>query len=290
MRKMIDFPKRLTCVSRKVINEIVKKAIDEDIGIKGDLTSFYLLGNEKRIKRAVVIAKQDGVICGVEFFVTAFKFIDEEIEVKLFKKDGDSVKEKDIIAEIKGTSYSLLAGERVALNFLGFLSGISTKVNLYAQSIRFSQTKLLDTRKTLPGLRLPEKYAVAIGGGYNHRYGLYDMILIKENHIASVGSLKEAVRRAKELNLEVPVEVEINSMAQIDEVLETDAEIVMLDNMNNENVEKAFNILKEYKYVEVSGNVDQKRLIELAEIGVDFVSMGELTHTIKPLDISMLIE
>lgn len=287
MRKAIDFPKKLLSIPENIIENLIRISFQEDIG-KEDITANALLENKK--ENAIIFAKENGVICGTDFIKNSFKIYDLTTEVKLLKKDGDIVKKGEIIARISGNTKSLLSVERTALNFLGFLSGISTKVYNYTKEIKFSNTKLLDTRKTIAGMRLLQKYAVSIGGGYNHRYGLYDMFLIKENHIKSVGSIKEAVRRAKSFLPDALVEIEINSIEQIDEVLETEAEIVMLDNMNDEEVKKAFNLLKDEKYVEVSGNVNKERLIKLAEIGVDFVSMGELTHTIKPLDISMLIE
>ncbi len=290
MRKQIDFPRKLNFISNVQIENLVKSALYEDLGEIGDITTSSLLRREERAGRAYVIAKENGIVCGVEFFKKAFELVDIETEVEIIKKDGDFVRKSDLIAKVEGYSYSLLISERVALNFLGFLSGISTKVNSYVQSISFSQTKLIDTRKTLPGLRLPEKYAVATGGGYNHRLGLFDMILIKENHIKAIGNITEAVKRAKFFRPEMLVEVEIESLDQVEEVLKTEAEIVMLDNMSDEDVMRAFDRIKPYKYVEVSGNVDSERLIKLARIGVDFVSMGELTHTVKPLDVSMLIE
>ncbi|MEJ5283656.1 MAG: carboxylating nicotinate-nucleotide diphosphorylase [Brevinematia bacterium] len=287
MRKAIDFPKRLLSIPEYIVENLIKISFEEDIG-KEDITANALLKNKK--EKAIIFTKEKGIVCGTDFIKKSFKLYDPDTEVSILKKDGEIVEKGEKIAEITGITRNLLSVERTALNFLGFLSGISTKVYNYTNEIKFSHTKLLDTRKTIAGMRLLQKYAVSIGGGYNHRYGLYDMFLIKENHIKSVGSIKEAVRMAKNFIPDALVEIEINSIQQIDEVLQTEAEIVMLDNMNDEEVKKAFNLLKNEKYVEVSGNVNKERLIKLAEIGVDFVSMGELTHTIKPLDVSMLIE
>lgn len=289
MRKEIDFPKKLTFIPLEIIENLIKVAFEEDIKY-GDITSKLILKEEKKIKKARIFAKEDGVICGLDFVKKTFQFLDNNTSVITHKKDGDIVEKGEVIANIEGSSLTLLSGERTALNFLGFLSGISTKVRNYTKFIASSNTKLLDTRKTIPSMRIPQKYAVAVGGGYNHRYGLYDMVLIKENHIAVAGSIKEAVYRVKSSNPDVLVEIEINSLDQINEVLDTSAEIVMLDNMDNEKVKIAFELLKKEKYVEVSGNINKERLIELSKIGVDFVSMGELTHTVKPLDISMIIE
>jgi len=290
MRKSIDFPKRIKKIDESVIDNIVSIALHEDLLTVGDLTTKSLLEKEKRLVKAFVFSKEFGMVCGIDFFKKSFLKIDENVDIIIYKKDGEEVNKGENIAEINGNAFSLLTAERTALNFLGFLSGIATKVNFYTKLIKSSPTKILDTRKTLPGLRVLEKYAVATGGGFNHRYGLYDMILIKENHIYSVGSIKEAVKRAKDFNPNEIVEVEIQNLNQIEEVLNTGAEIVMLDNMNNDQIKKAFQLLKDTKFVEVSGNVNKERLVELADIGVDFVSMGELTHTIKPLDISMIIK
>ncbi|MCX7821750.1 MAG: carboxylating nicotinate-nucleotide diphosphorylase [Brevinematales bacterium] len=287
MRKNIDFPKKLSSVPQNIIVNLINISFNEDIK-SGDVTALALLANKK--EKAIIFAKEEGIVCGTDFIEKSFKLYDDETEVILLKKDGEIISKGERIAEIRGNVKSLLSVERTALNFVGFLSGIATKVYYYTKEIQFSNTKLLDTRKTIAGMRLLEKYAVSIGGGYNHRYGLYDMFLIKENHIKSVGSIIEAVKRAKEYKPDMLVEVEINSIEQLEEVLKTEAEIVMLDNMKDGEVKKAFDLLKTEKYVEVSGNVNKERLIKLAEIGVDFVSMGELTHTIKPLDISMLLE
>ncbi len=289
MKRKIDFPKRITEIKANIIRKLVLNALEEDVK-SGDITSIALLKRNFKKDKAIIFAKENGIVCGINFLVEAFKSVDKNAEVITYKNDGEKVEKGEKIAEIKGKPLSLLSAERTALNFLGFMSGISTKVWNYTKEISFSNTRLIDTRKTIPGMRLVQKYAVSMGGGYNHRYGLYDMILIKENHIEAVGGITEAVKRAKEYNKNIIVEIEINSLNQVEEVLKTEADIVMLDNMNNEEVKKAFSLLKEEKYVEVSGNVNKERLIELANIGVDFVSMGELTHTIKPLDISMLIE
>jgi nicotinate-nucleotide pyrophosphorylase (carboxylating) len=290
MRKTIDFPKRLLKLDDSLKENLIKNAFFEDLGARGDITTLATVSKFNITKTADIIAKESGIVCGIELFEKSFLYLDREIFIEKFKIDGEKVERGEIIAKVSGKADKILSAERVALNFLGFLSGIATKVFWLVSRISGSNTKLLDTRKTLPGLRILEKYAVATGGGYNHRIGLFDMFLIKENHIFAVGSIKEAVRRAKEFDSKMIVEVEIQSLDQIDEVMGTEAEIVMLDNMNDDEVKKGFFMLKEEKYVEVSGNVNEERLLKLAEIGVDFVSMGSLTHTLKPLDISLLIK
>lgn len=289
-KKSIDFPKKITNLNYEKLKHLIELSIKEDFGDKGDITSRTLLKELKNNVEAKVIAKDNGVICGLEIVNIVYNYINPDIKIEIFKKDGDLVSKGDIILKLYGIPLSITEGERISLNFLGMMSGISTKVNRLVELIKGSTTKLLDTRKTLPGLREIEKYAVSIGGGYNHRLGLYDMILIKDNHIAAVGSIKRAVELAKEQFPEnMVIEIEVGNLNQVEEALTTEADILMLDNMNNQMIKEAIKLINNEKYIEVSGNVDENRLIELAEIGVDFVSMGALTHTIKPLDLSLLI-
>lgn len=289
-KKIIDFPKKITNLNYEKLKHLIELSIKEDFGDKGDITSRTLLKELKNNVEAKVIAKENGVICGLEIVDIVYNYINPDIKIEFFKKDGDLVSKGDIILKLYGIPLSITEGERISLNFLGMMSGISTKVNKLVDLIKGSTTKLLDTRKTLPGLREIEKYAVSMGGGYNHRLGLYDMILIKDNHIAAVGSIKRAVELAKEQFPEnMVIEIEVGNLNQVEEALTTEADILMLDNMNNQMIKEAIKLINNEKYIEVSGNVDENRLIELAEIGVDFVSMGALTHTIKPIDLSLLI-
>jgi nicotinate-nucleotide pyrophosphorylase (carboxylating) len=288
-RLMINFPKKMEKINPELLEKIVRIAVQEDLGNIGDITSSALLGNVKEKIHAKVIAKEKGIVCGIEVFKYVYSFVDSGVTIKTLKKDGDSVNKGETILEMDGKPASITTGERIALNFLGMMSGVASKVNRLVKILEGSPVKLLDTRKTMPGLREFEKYAVNKGGGYNHRFGLYDMVLIKENHIAAAGGITRAVKLAKEKYPDAVVEIEIAEIGQIEEVLATKADIVMLDNMDNGKVKKAFGLLKKDKYVEVSGNVDEARLAELAGIGVDFVSMGALTHTVQPLDLSLLI-
>ena len=292
-KKPIDFPKRLLSVPAGEVDALLKLAVLEDLDGTGDITTASTFKNilyEKRSAR--VIAKEYGVVCGTLVFKQTYAMTSSSmnLDIRILKQDGERVERGEAVVEIHSTPSVITTAERIALNFLGLLSGVSTKTRKYADLISGSQTKLLDTRKTIPGLRLLEKYAVAIGGGYNHRMGLYDMALIKDNHIAAVGSLSQAVRMTRESYPGIVIEVETSTLEQVKEALSTQADIVMLDNMDNAMVKEALKMLGDEKYTEVSGNVDEKRLVELAGIGVDFVSMGALTHTVKPLDLSMLLD
>lgn len=286
----VDFPKRIQSIDPLLLDSIISLAIREDLGTLGDITTQALLERLEKTVSAEIIAKEDGVICGVEVLREVYKRISTGLEVTTMKYDGETVHSGDVIVHLSGKPSWITSGERVALNFLGLMSGVATKTRKYARLLEGTPTRLLDTRKTLPGLREFQKYAVLTGGGCNHRIGLYDMVLIKENHIAAVGSISRAVELAKRSFPETVVEIEVESMEQVAEALKTEADVVMLDNMDNSMVEKAFSLLKGKKLVEVSGNITEERLSTLGKIGVDFVSMGALTHTVKPLDISLLIK
>ncbi|MGA2141316.1 MAG: carboxylating nicotinate-nucleotide diphosphorylase [Brevinematales bacterium] len=293
-KKIIPFPGRLGSIPSEIIKKAVSAALEEDLGAAGDITSLYTLtgpGNQGgSVLRAEVIAKEDGIVCGIGIFMSVYREIDPDLAFKIFIEDGQNVSRGGIIAEITGNSSSITTGERTALNFLGLLSGISTNVNNLASLVRGTGLKILDTRKTLPGLRIFQKYAVAVGGGWNHRMGLFDMVLIKDNHIAAAGGIENAVGKARSRGGPgIVIEVEAGSLEEARIALGTSADIVMLDNMDNSDVKAAAALLKNDKYIEVSGNIGRDRLAELAEIGVDFVSMGSLTHTVRPLDLSLLI-
>ena len=289
-RKEISFPRTMHSVPESIIENLIESALREDLGSRGDITVQALLADTQEQRNAVIVAKEDGVICGAGIAARVFEKVDPQLKIEILMNDSSIVTKGDIIMKVSGSAGSITSAERTALNFLGFLSGISTRTHQLTQILKNSPTRLLDTRKTIPGLRDLQKYAVFCGGGSNHRIGLFDMILIKENHIAAAGGVTEAVRRARAFDPDGVVEVETETLEQVREALCTDADIVMLDNMDNAMVEKAFAILSGSKYVEVSGNVNEKRLEELARIGVDFVSMGGLTHTLKPLDLSLLIK
>ncbi len=287
--KKIDFPKNITSIRPGLLERIVDLAISEDLGSSGDITSQSLFKDQTKIVSAKIIAKEEGIVCGLDILKYVYSRIDTSVTVEPYKTDGDIVKKGNVISKISGKALSITMGERIALNFLGMLSGISTKVNRLVKLVHGYPVKLLDTRKTMPGLRELQKYAVNVGGGCNHRLGLYDMILIKENHIFAAGGITEAVRAARANFPDKVIEVETETLDQVKEAMGTDADIIMLDNMNNGMVNEALKIINSGKYTEVSGNIDEKRLVELAGSGVDYISMGSLTHTVKPLDISLLI-
>ncbi|OHD53628.1 MAG: nicotinate-nucleotide diphosphorylase (carboxylating) [Spirochaetes bacterium GWF1_51_8] len=292
-REGLDFPKRIQKVSPGLLKDLIEIAVREDLDGIGDITTQALFKNiSEDTRSARVTAKERGVVCGIDVALAVYSIVSNQsgVEIMPRKLDGEIAEKGETILTLKGRPSGITTGERIALNFMGILSGVATKTRRYADLISGSSTRLLDTRKTLPGMRELQKYAVATGGGYNHRMGLYDMILIKDNHISAVRSLTKAVELAKAAYPFVPIEVETTTIEQVAEAVETEADILMLDNMNNDLVREALRIIGGSKYIEVSGNVDEKRLVELAGIGADFVSMGELTHTVKPLDLSLLFD
>jgi nicotinate-nucleotide pyrophosphorylase (carboxylating) len=292
-KRIIPFPKKIEKLSPFFLKNLIELAVREDLNGIGDITSVTCFKEIKdEIKTAKVIAKEDGIVCGVDVFKTVYETATSSLltEIEILKTDGSNVRRGETVIRIKGRASSIAVPERIALNFLGLLSGVATKANRLSSSIAHTSAKLLDTRKTIPGLRELQKYAVAIGGGFNHRIGLYDMILIKDNHIRAVGSIGKAVSLAGETYPEIVIEVETGTIAEVEEALKTDADIIMLDNMDNPTVAKALTLIEGEKWVEVSGNIDEHRLVELAQMGVDFISMGALTHSVSPLDFSLLVD
>jgi len=288
----IDFPKKIERLSTIQLSQLIALAVQEDLKCAGDVTTQSLFqGLENSVKSARIVAKENGVICGLPAVEQVYHMLGEQnkCHMEFFKMDGEPVSSGEVVAHIKAVPSLLTVGERIALNFLGLMSGIATKTHELSGILKGSGVRLLDTRKTIPGFRELSKYAVSKGGGYNHRLGLNDMILIKENHITAVGSLREAVKRARDTHPELVIELETESLEQVREALDTSADILMLDNMDDETVKKAVAMVGEAKYLEVSGNVTPERLKSIATLGVDFVSMGALTHTICPLDLSMLM-
>jgi nicotinate-nucleotide pyrophosphorylase (carboxylating) len=268
-----------------VIDELIKKAFDEDFPY-GDITSEALIEPGSR-STAVLLAKEDGVIAGLEVFQRVYTLLGD-VECRLFSEDGASVRRTEKIAELTGDTRNILAGERTALNFIQRMSGVATLTNRCVEALSGSRTKLLDTRKTTPGLRYLEKYAVAAGGGSNHRFGLSDGILIKDNHIKAVGGVARAVERAREKHgFARKIEVEAETLEMVREALEAGADIIMLDNMDSERMKQAVSMIGGRALTECSGNVTRERLRELGEIGVDYISSGALTHSYSSLDLSL---
>ena len=235
-----------------------------------------------------LICKQDGIICGLPIFARVFQLLDEKTKVEFYVGDGDEVKKGQLMAKVEGDIRILLSGERTALNYLQRMSGVATYTHEVAALLKGSNTKLLDTRKTTPNNRLFEKYAVKVGGGNNHRYNLTDGVMLKDNHIGAAGSITKAVTMAKEYAPFVrKIEVEVENLDMVKEAVEAGADIIMLDNMSHEDMQKAMEIINHKAEVEVSGNVTRENIKRLVDLGVDYVSSGALTHSAPILDISL---
>ncbi|AEF02012.1 carboxylating nicotinate-nucleotide diphosphorylase [Alteromonas naphthalenivorans] len=273
------------------IREQVSLALIEDLGgelnAHNDITANLI--DESENATATIITREQCVICGVAWVEQAFALIDERLELVWQVKDGDTVAADTTLLTLTGSARAILTAERVALNFLQTLSATATVTASYAKLLAGSNTKILDTRKTLPGLRMAQKYAVHCGGGQNHRIGLFDAFLIKENHIFSCGSIEKAISRAKEMKPGKPVEVEVESLEELQQALLAGADIVMLDNFTNEQIQKAVALTQGQCKLEVSGNITDERLSSLATLGVDYISSGALTKNVKAIDLSLRV-
>ena len=271
------------------IGSLIENALKEDIG-NGDITTNALIPDSMN-SSATMVAKADGIIAGMNVAEAVFRYLSPQISWNPFVQDGDSIKKGDLLVEMSGPFRSLLTGERLALNFLQRMSGIATMTSLFVAQVAGTGTKILDTRKTVPGLRLLDKYAVKAGGGENHRIGLYDMVLIKDNHIKVAGGIKKAVEQIR-INLPsgMKIEVETTTIQEVKEAIEMKADIIMLDNMNNETMKRCVELINHQAKVEASGNMSFERIKEVAATGVDYISIGALTHSVMALDISMNIQ
>lgn len=268
------------------VDEIIEAALQEDMP-RGDITSESII-DSKSVSEASMIAREGGVLAGIEIAENVFKKIDHTIKFKKLKKDGQDFRRNSKLAHIKGSSISILKGERLALNFIQRLSGIATLTKKYTDLLKGSNTKLLDTRKTTPCLRMLEKYAVRMGGGVNHRLNLSEMVMIKDNHIKLVGSIKESIQRArKSVGNDIKIEVETSCLDEVKEAVQYGADIIMLDNMSPQEIRKAVKLVNGKTPLEVSGNITLDNLSEVAGLGVDFISVGSLTHSYKSLNISL---
>lgn len=275
-------------MNRLLWEESVRAALNEDIGFQ-DITTESIVDEAHR-SQAEIMAKQEGMIAGLEVVETVFRLLNPEVEFSTKVKDGDKVNPGQIIAAVYGPTRTLLAGERTALNFLQHLSGIATATARAAELVRGHACRIVDTRKTTPGLRMLEKYAIRVGGGHNHRLGLYDAVLIKDNHIEAAGGITQAVAKVREhVGHMVKIEVEAESLEQVAEVLETKAEVIMLDNMGPELMAEAVKLIAGKAMTEASGGITLDNLQTVAETGVDLISLGWLTHSAPVLDISMNI-
>lgn len=277
------------------MNNITMKINADDLilcALKEDITSEDITTNSVMRKyqkgEVELICKQDGIIAGLEVFRRVFVLLDGDTEVIFFVKDGDAVKNGEKLGIVRGDIRVLLSGERTALNYLQRMSGIATYTNTIVQMLKGTKTKLLDTRKTTPCMRIFEKYAVKVGGGYNHRFNLSDGILLKDNHIGAAGGVKQAVAMAKEYAPFVrKIEIEVEDLDMLNEALEAGADIIMLDNMSVEDMEKAVKLCAGRAETECSGNVTKENIARLTGIGVDYISSGALTHSSPILDLSL---
>lgn len=268
------------------IRQAVCMALKEDVG-EGDVTAQ--LCDTKKIK-ARLISRESAILCGQQWVDETFRQLDETIQINWSCQDGDSIHPDLTICEITGNAPNVLTGERTALNFLQSLSGTATIANQYAQQLSDTNTKLLDTRKTIPGLRRAQKYAITCGGGNNHRMGLYDAYLIKENHITACGSIENAITKAKFLHPKLTIEVEVETLAQLNEAIGCDADIALLDNFSLAEVTQAITIAKGKIRLEVSGGITLNNIKEYAQLGIDYISVGALTKHVHAIDFSMLFE
>jgi nicotinate-nucleotide pyrophosphorylase (carboxylating) len=262
----------------------VKTALHEDVG-SGDITAELI--PDDATASATLITREHATLAGRQWFDEVFNQLDSSIEINWLVEDGDVITPNQKLCDLSGLARSILTGERTAINFLQTLSGTATSVASFASLIKDTETKILDTRKTIPGLRLAQKYAVTCGGGKNHRVGLYDAILIKENHIIAAGGITEAIDIAKKKK--VPVEIEVESLQELEEALEAKPDQVLLDNFNIAELNKAVLITKGRAKLEASGNVDKQSIRAIAETGVDYISIGALTKHIQAIDFSMRI-
>ena len=267
-------------------DHLILEALKEDISSE-DVTTNSVMKEAVR-GEVQLICKQDGIIAGLNVFARVFQLLDAGTEVEFFCKDGDAVKSGEQMGVVRGDIRVLLSGERVALNYLQRMSGIATYTNSVVKLLKGSKTKLLDTRKTTPNMRIFEKYAVRVGGGFNHRYNLSDGVLLKDNHIGAAGSVKKAVEMAREYAPFVrKIEVEVENLDMVREALEAGTDIIMLDNMSPEEMKEAVRIIDGRAETECSGNVTKENIARLTAIGVDYISSGALTHSAPILDISM---
>ncbi|NLM09395.1 MAG: carboxylating nicotinate-nucleotide diphosphorylase [Clostridiaceae bacterium] len=272
-----------------VVKDILERAFREDMPM-GDITTDYTVRADS-VSRAYLVAKQNGVIAGLEICMEAFKMLDPDVKLQPFVKDGDFVEKGKKLLLVEGKSRALLKAERTALNLLQRLSGIASETRKYVDRITGYNAKVVDTRKTTPGLRLLEKYAVRVGGGTNHRFSLSDGVLIKDNHIKAAGGIKQAVEAVRAaIPHTVKIEVETETLDQVKEALDSGADIIMLDNMPPELMKQAVELIEGKAITEASGNVTLDNIQDVAAAGVDIISVGAITHSVKAMDISMKFE
>jgi len=271
-------------VNEVYLYNIIRQSIEEDVGT-GDITAALIAKDV--IADAEIISRESAIVCGIPWFNEVYYQIDDDVRIQWHVAEGDEIRPNQCLVTLGGCARSLVTGERCALNWLQLLSGTATQVARCVKMLSGTKTELLDTRKTIPGLRQAQKYAVKMGGGRNHRMGLYDAYLIKENHIASCCSIKRAIEHARQLFPDKSVEVEIEQLSQLQEALSAGADIIMLDNFNFEQMEQAVAITQGQAKLEVSGNVSIDNLSHIANTGIDYISMGALTKNVTAVDLSM---
>lgn len=268
-----------------LIDKYIIAALREDM-TSGDITTDSILKDEKA--EVNLIAKDKGILAGLDVFKRVFEILDEDVTFEFYFSDGDEVNNKDLIGKIRGRAKSILEGERTALNFLQRMSGIATYTKKMVDALDSEHVKILDTRKTTPNMRIFEKYAVTLGGGYNHRYNLFDGIMLKDNHIDAAGGIREAVEKVRSLNPFVKkIEVEVENFDQVREALEAKADIIMLDNMEIEEIREACKIINKKAIIECSGNVSLENINSYKDLDIDYISSGAITYSAGVLDLSM---
>ena len=271
------------------LRTFIEQALAEDIGWGDVTTASIFTGNEQGT--ALAVAKTDLVVAGIEVFREVFLFLDETLSVTTRKQDGKRAEKGELLGEISGSLQNILQAERVALNLLQRMCGIATETRRYVEAVSHTKVRIVDTRKTLPGFRSLDKYAVVTGGGWNHRHGLSDGVLIKDNHIDAAGGIEEAVRRCRErISHLLKIEVECRNLNEVHEALQAEADVLMLDNMSLEEMSKAVVMVKGRALLEASGNVTIEKVKEIANTGVDLISIGALTHSVRAADISLIIK
>lgn len=270
-----------------LVNHEVSVALAEDIGT-GDLTAALILPDSHA--NATIISRENAVICGIDWVNACFHQLDKNVQIKWHVSEGDKIAANQLLCDISGNARALLSTERCALNFLQTLSAVATHTQQYVAAIAGTKAQILDTRKTLPGLRLAQKYAVTVGGGHNQRLALYDGILIKENHIAMAGSIHAALEHAQELNANVSIQIEVENIDELKQALHAGASSILLDNFSLSDMRQAVKISHDKALLEVSGNVNLETVRSIAETGVDRISIGALTKNIRAIDLSMRIQ
>lgn len=270
-----------------MIEDVVKRALEEDLGLAGDITSAACVP-VSAMSRAIITARSPGVVAGIDLTLAAFRLVDRDIEVRIEKGDGAHVAARDTVMHIEGPSRGILSAERVALNFLGRLSGVATQTALYVEAAAGTRAKIVCTRKTTPGLRAFEKYAVLCGGGRNHRFGLHDAVMIKDNHIIAAGGIAAAMTAAKRaVGHMAAIEIEVETLEEMEEALEHGARIILLDNMSLDDLRLAVSLNKGRAVLEASGGVTLDSVKAIAATGVDIISSGAITHSAPCLDVGL---